>query len=121
MFTTCDTDELIGQIRRGDLLAISGGVVLPRETGVTLPVAAGYQVTIDLAADDTYTVRRTRAGAVLGEESTVYCDQVSDSAYRASCFHNVPFGDDDPMRRGCEGCGAEAGEECRPTCTGLDD
>ncbi len=91
----CDARTLMDQIGRRNILAISGGRVGVRETGITLPVAAGYSVTIDLAADDTYTVRRvfTRAGRtwVKGEQTDVYCDQVGETAYRASCFRNVEF------------------------------
>lgn len=123
MFINCIPDELVRQIGTGNLMAISGGVVVTRSTGITLPVSDGYEVTVDLAFGDTYTVRRTLYGTVLGEEAEVYCDQVGDSAYRASCFHNVAFGNaavddtDDPLTMPCDECGAEVGEECRPTCT----
>jgi len=40
-FIECDTDELVRQIRRGNLMAISGGRVIRRETGVTLSGPAG--------------------------------------------------------------------------------
>jgi hypothetical protein len=91
----CDAQALLAQIGRGNILAISGGRVGVRKTGVTLPVAAGYSVTVDLAANDTYTVRRvfTRAGRtwVKGERTDVYCDQVGETSYQASCFRNVKF------------------------------
>ena len=48
----CDARTLMDQIGRRNILAISGGRVGVRETGITLPVAAGYSVTIDLAADE---------------------------------------------------------------------
>lgn len=96
-FAPCDKAELLRQIGSMQILSISGGRVLHRETGVTLPVGRGYSVTVDLAPSDTYTVRRvfTRAGKVWikGEETEVYCDQLGDSAYRASCFVNVDFGE----------------------------
>ena len=95
-FTPCDASELLRQIGSMNLLSISGGRALRRETGVALPVGSGYRVTVDLAGNDTYTVRRALVrGAkswVKGEETDVYCDQVADSAYRASCFANVSFG-----------------------------
>ena len=95
-FTACDARELVGQVGHMNVLSISGGRVTIRETGVTLPVAHGYTVTIDLAPDDTYTVRRMfKRGAkvwIKGEATGVYCDQVGESAYRASCFQNVNFG-----------------------------
>ena len=43
-FVPCDTTELLGQIGHGNILAISGGRVLRRPTGVTLPVGSGYSV-----------------------------------------------------------------------------
>ena len=95
-FAPCDAAELLRQIGHMNLLSISGGRVLRRETGVTLPVGSGYRVTVDLAGNDTYTVRRIFVrGAkswIKGEETEVYCDQVAGSAYRASCFVNVDFG-----------------------------
>jgi len=95
-FRECDARELVAQIGRMNVLAISGGRVLARETGVTLPVSNGYTVTVDLAWDDTYTVRRvfTRAGKVWvkGEQTGVYFDEVGEVAYRASCFRNGEWG-----------------------------
>lgn len=80
----------------GNILAISGGRVVARETGVTFPVGAGYTVTVDLSWNDTYTVRRvfTRGAKtwIKGERAGVYCDQVGQAAYEASCFRNVEFG-----------------------------
>lgn len=100
-FAPCDTAELLRQIGPMNILAISGGRITRRETGVTLPVGRGYRVTVDLAGDDTYTVRRVFVrGAkswVKGEETAVYCDEVGDSAYRASCFVNVDFGEPAPV------------------------
>ena len=94
---TIDNGELIAQIGHRNILAISGGRITRRHTGITLPVAAGYSVTIDLALDDTYTVRRVfrRAGKVwvMGELAGIYCDQVGEMAYRASCFRNIAFGE----------------------------
>ena len=94
--SVCDARELVSQIGHMNILAISGGRITARETGVTLPVSNGYSVTIDLAGDDTYTVRRVfKRGAkvwIKGERTSVYCDQVGESAYVASCFQNRTFG-----------------------------
>ena len=91
----CDTQTLVDQIGHMNILAISGGRLLARPSGITLPVSSGYSVTVDLAAGDTYTVRRVfvRAGkrTVKGERSGVYCDQVGEMAYQASCYRNVEF------------------------------
>src|SRR4051794_12576703 len=95
-FIPCDTDELVRQIGRMNILAISGGRVEHRETGVTLPVSNGYSVTVDLDASDTYTVRRvfTRSGVakVFGEETYVHMEEVGESAYQASSFRSNSFG-----------------------------
>jgi hypothetical protein len=99
-FTQADAGEIVSQLRPIDLMAISGCRYIRRETGITLPVRAGYSVTIDLAGDDTYTVRRVfrRGGRawVKGEARGVYCEQLSETAYRASCYVNVRFGGHDP-------------------------
>ena len=95
-FRSCDTRELVAQIGRMNIACISGGRIEHRETGITLPVGRGYTVTVDLDWNDTYVVRRvyTRAGRVTvkGQQYTVYCDQVGEVAYQASCFVNGPFG-----------------------------
>lgn len=96
-FRECDNRALLAQIGRMNILAISGGRVIFRSTGVTLPVAAGYSVTVDLAGNDTYTVRRVfkRAGKtwIKGERTDIYWEQVGEQAYQASCFRNVAFGE----------------------------
>src|SRR5260221_632181 len=91
----CDPQTLLAQIGRRNVLAISGGRVAIRDTGITLPVSHGYSVTVDLAGNDTYTVRRvfTRAGkaTVKGERADIYCEEVGEIAYKASCYVNVDF------------------------------
>lgn len=97
-----DTEELLNQIGMWNVLAISGGrksVIRNEEGEVTdliLPVAYGYQVRINLAVNDTYTVRRefVRGGKVYekGRVEDVYFTEVGDVAYRASCYVNVDFG-----------------------------
>jgi hypothetical protein len=94
-FRPCDISELIEQLDCNmNILAISGGRVIKRSTGVTLPVSNGYSVSVDLAWDDTYTVRRlfTRSGKVTikGELTGVYCEDLSDVAYYGSCFRSHP-------------------------------
>ena len=91
----CDPDVLVAQIGQSNVLAISGGRVEKRDTGVTLPVRYGYAVEIDLAANDTYTVKRTYNGEVKGEEERVHAHEVGDSAYRASCYKD-PYGGHSP-------------------------
>jgi hypothetical protein len=94
-FVPCDAQVLVQQIGLGNILAISGGRIGKRETGITLPVSNGYSVTVDLAGNDTYTVRRvfTRAGkvSIKGEVTDVYCDNVGEVAYQAHAFRSYEF------------------------------
>ena len=91
-FRECEIRDLLAQIGRMNILAISGGRITTRDTGITLPVSNGYRVTVDLAPNDTYTVRRTFTRGtqtwIKGERTNVYCDQVSEVAYYASCFRS---------------------------------
>ena len=97
-----NTQELIAQIGRMNVLAISGGRVHSivddegKTVEVQLPVGKGYRVSITLGFMDTWTVRReyVRKGVVTvkGVQEDVYFDEVGEVAYKASCFVNVPFG-----------------------------
>ena len=92
-FRPCDISETLAQLGRNNLLAISGGRVIKRDSGVTLPVSNGYSVTIDLAWNDTYTVRRvfTRSGKeTIKELVNVYAEDLPEVAYFASCFRSHP-------------------------------
>jgi hypothetical protein len=96
-------DELINQIGRMNIFAISGGrvgVIVNNEgetVEVQLPVSNGYRVSISLGWNDTWTVSRqfVRKGVVSdkGTLENVYCEQVGEIAYKASCFRNVQFGE----------------------------
>lgn len=96
-FRPCDTQQTVEQIGRMNVFAISGGRIMRRETGITLPVGSGYSVTVDLDWNDTYVVRRVfKRGAkiwIKGEQRDVYCDEVGEVAYRASCFRNGAWGE----------------------------
>lgn len=82
----------LAQIGRMNVLAISGGRATRDGDTLVLPVAHGYTVEVALATNDTYIVRRvfTRAGVryVKGEATDVYCDELGEFAYRASCYHD---------------------------------
>lgn len=84
--------EIVRQIGKMNILAISGGRVIALQDGVELPVGAGYRVRVRLTPADTYTVERVfvRNGSHFskGIETQVYCDEVGEVAYRASCFRN---------------------------------
>jgi hypothetical protein len=90
-----DINVLVAQIGRGNLMAISGSRVTYNDTCVVLPVGNGYRVEIELAGDDTYTVRRVfKRGAKTFDKGTmtgVYAEDIGDVAYYASCFRNVDF------------------------------
>lgn len=79
-------------IGRMNVLAISGGrVQVIDEDTISLPVHYGYSVEIKLnRGQDLYEVRRMfRRGAkqwVKGEALGLYCDQLGEAAYRASCY-----------------------------------
>jgi hypothetical protein len=95
-----DESELIAQIGRMNIFAISGGRVgVIKEEGETvaieMPVSQGYRVVVSLGWDDTWTVSRqyVRKGVVSdkGTLEGVYADQVGEVAYQASCYKNVVF------------------------------
>jgi len=94
-FRRCNAEVLIQQVGKQNVLAISGGRVEKRDTGITLPVRYGYEVRVDLAANDTYTVQRVYNGEVKGEETRVHAAEVGDAAYRASCYKDS-FGGHNP-------------------------
>ena len=96
---------LLQQIGLMNILAISGGrksVIFHTDSegetypiGVALPVGQGRSVEVTLDWDDTYRVRRVRkvvAGKAKGsevveaEQTSVYCDEVGEVAYRHSCW-----------------------------------
>lgn len=83
---------IAAQIGRMNISAISGGRCSRLDDGIRLPVGYGYHVDVRLTPMDTYTVERVfiRSGNVKshGMETEVYCDEVGEVAYRASCFRN---------------------------------
>jgi hypothetical protein len=94
---TMDPNETLRQIGRMNLFAISGGrYALDTAGDILLPVSSGYRVRISLEADDTYTVtREMKRGAKLfvkGVQDNVYCDEIGEVCYQASCYKNVDFG-----------------------------
>lgn len=84
--------EMLEQIGRVNVLAISGGLVNPLPDGLELPVRHGYRVRVRLCADDTYRVERVlKRGSKefdKGHRDQVYFDEVGEMAYLASCFRN---------------------------------
>lgn len=92
---TIDSDQratIVRQIGMMNVLAISGGRVLPLPDGIELPVGCGYSVRVRYTPSDDYTVERMfkRAGVEYpkGTETMVYAMEVGETAYRASCFRN---------------------------------
>lgn len=100
-------DEILRQIGRGNVLAVSGGLVLRTRDGVVLLCGNGYSVEVALDPTDTYTVRRvfSRSGKrfVKGEVSDVYCTELAETVYRAGMFRD-PWPESDYRHR-CEDCG----------------
>jgi hypothetical protein len=76
----------------GNILAISGGRWLAIDDGIEMPVGSGYTVRVQLTPVDDYIVSRVfrRAGKewIKGQREGVYCDEVSEAAYFASCFRS---------------------------------
>ena len=88
-----DSKILWNQIGGTTVLAISGGRAQTIGSTVLFPVSNGYQVAVTLTGADDYTVRRIfiRGGKVTvkAEVEGVYAEQISEVAYRMSCFENV--------------------------------
>ena len=99
----CDASEIISQIGKGNLWGISGGAwarlrdskTQERIIGAWLPCGSSRAVEVVLDFDDTYRVRRVRRivkgpnkhqGIVEHEVAGIYCDQVGEAAYQASCW-----------------------------------
>lgn len=82
--------ETLRQIGRMNVFAISGGRAVRTTHTLILPVRYGYKVVVSVAGNDTYTVRRlfVRGTKVFlhGERTEVYCEQLGDVCYYASCY-----------------------------------
>ena len=95
------TRTIIHQIGTPNVLAISGGRWTPyynqtgQVIGITLPVHYGYKVHVWLQWNDLYSVRRVFTRGTQewekGQVSDVFCEQVGQVAYEASCYRD-PFG-----------------------------
>jgi hypothetical protein len=97
-FSEADSTLILHQLGRA-LFNISGGRAVTTPTGVVLPVSQGYKVTIDLDADDTYTVRRILSrnhGSefrtwLKGEVTSVYPDVLAEIAIQAGSWESNEF------------------------------
>jgi hypothetical protein len=84
------------QIGRMNILAVSGGRLTPiDEHTLDLPVNQGYRVRVIYnPVPDLYTVQRIlRRGAkewIKGELTNVYCDELGEAVYGASCYVSYP-------------------------------
>ena len=89
--------EIVSQIGRMNIFAISGGPVTPLEDGIELKVGHGYYVRVRLTPLDLYTVsrifRRNGKEFVHGSKDGIYCDEVGEQAYRASCYNSYAEGE----------------------------
>jgi hypothetical protein len=99
----CDAHEIIRQIGKMNTYAICGGVWASlrdstdqnRIIGAWLHCGTSRAVEVILDWNDTYIVRRVRRitrgadrnnGVVEFEQREVYCDELAEVAYRASCW-----------------------------------
>lgn len=84
--------EVVRQIGWANMMAVSGGRAVRTTHTVILPVSNGFKVVISLAGNDTYTVRRlfVRGTKVFdhGVCTNVYCEELGNAAYYASCFRS---------------------------------
>lgn len=83
--------DILNQIGRWTLAAISGGRVTALPDGIELPVGAGYKVRVRLTPLDEYTVQRVlvRGGKEFDKGTRdAWAGNVSDLAYYASCYGN---------------------------------
>jgi len=88
-----DAVELLAQIGRGNVFAISGGRAQKIGPSVLhLPVSNGYHVYVWLMPNDTYKVERVfeRSGIRYTKwtRTDVFADEVGEVAYQASCFRD---------------------------------
>lgn len=97
----CDAQEIARQVGKWNILAVSGGRayrILNNEgetVGLRLPINGTRRVDVVLDWDDTYIVRRIRrivkgqhanTEVVESEVKGVYCDEVGEAVYQASCW-----------------------------------
>jgi len=89
-------ETMTAQIGRMNLLAVSGGRrQMVSETIMDLPVNQGYRVRVIYnEVPDLYTVQRIlRRGTkewVKGEVVNVFCDELGEAVYGASCYRSYP-------------------------------
>lgn len=88
---TLNVYTLFRQIGGMNVLAISGGRFQHlNDSTVELPVSNGYYVEVELAGNDTYTVRQVfkRSGKcyIKSEVTDVYASEIGEVAYQASCY-----------------------------------
>lgn len=97
MITAEQRQEIVRQIGRMNVMSISGGRVRAIENGVELPVSNGYKVRVHLSPSDTYVVERVFSRGlkewIKGSRSEVYCHEVGQAAYYASCFQSYEPGE----------------------------
>ena len=100
-FRPCDLHELMAQIGKMNIFAVSGGRTVAiqnaegEQVGLLMPCGKNRAVEVVLDWMDTYTVRRVRmvtAGADKGtikveaETEGVYCTEIGEAVYQASCW-----------------------------------
>ena len=92
---------MMDQIGERTLLAVSGGRYIVRDSEtLRLPAGSGYHVDIRYnRGQDLYEVTRAfvRDGIThaKGTRTGIFCDQLAETVWDASCYVNVPFGEDE--------------------------
>lgn len=97
----CDTSEVMNQIGKMVVLAVSGGRMANLENkegetvGVILPITTTRRIEVVLDYSDTYIVRRIRyilkgkdahTEVVEAEQSLIYCDQLAETVLDLSTW-----------------------------------
>jgi hypothetical protein len=87
-----DFSVMLKQIGMGNVLAISGGRYERYGESLVLPIRYGYAVRVSLMPNDLYKVERIfKRGIevkVKKEWSDIYCEQLGEVAYQASCYRD---------------------------------
>ncbi len=97
----CDTSEVMNQIGKMVVLAVSGGRMANLQdkegdtVGVILPITSTRRIEIVLDYNDTYTVKRIRyiqtgklanTETVEAEQSYIFCDQLAEVVLNLSTW-----------------------------------
>ena len=87
-----DEGQLLNQIGAMNVLAISGGRRITKDSTTLFPVSNGYFVTVTINNWDLYDVKLFKANknkaAVFMDWENIGAEIIHEVAYQASCFNN---------------------------------